>query len=236
MPRCLRAVAVSRVLVTDSFVILRLPPSKIPPSTHDSADDIEMVLGVVAPLGVLPFFATLKRLREQHPPTPMYPTTHASPLFKGGDGRGGFPAASPHACTTGRLTSLALRTLPLLGLVSSLATYPSTFGARSLRAPPACPVVGLPSVLYQDALETMHVCALVASLLCVLPSRAPTRLSEDATQAGLAAFLLHAPMWPILRPLFMLSDAAGLRSVCELYSAAEDEEIEARARRNRSKA
>ena len=36
--------------------------------------------------------------------------------------------------------------------------------------------------------------------------------------------------------LNMLSDAAGLRSVCELYSAAEDEEIEARARRNRSKA
>ena len=36
--------------------------------------------------------------------------------------------------------------------------------------------------------------------------------------------------------LDMLSDAAGLRSVCELYSAAEDEEIEARARRNRSKA
>ena len=35
--------------------------------------------------------------------------------------------------------------------------------------------------------------------------------------------------------LNMPSDAAGLRSVCELYSAAEDEEIEARARRNRSK-
>lgn len=57
MPRCLRAVAVSRVLVTASFVILRLPPSKIPPSTHDSADDIKMVLGVVTPLGVLPFLA-----------------------------------------------------------------------------------------------------------------------------------------------------------------------------------
>ena len=36
--------------------------------------------------------------------------------------------------------------------------------------------------------------------------------------------------------LAMLADAAGLRSVCDLYAAAEDEEIEARARRDKSRA
>ena len=36
--------------------------------------------------------------------------------------------------------------------------------------------------------------------------------------------------------LSMLADAAGLRSVCDLYAAAEDEEIEARARRDKSRA
>ena len=61
---------------------------------------------------------------------------------------------------------------------------------------------------------------------------------EEGRNASSGALLerLSSQAKGIESELNMLSDAAGLRSVCELYSAAEDEEIEARARRNRSKA
>ena len=59
---------------------------------------------------------------------------------------------------------------------------------------------------------------------------------EEGRNAGALLERLSSQAKGIESELDMLSDAAGLRSVCELYSAAEDEEIEARARRNRSKA
>ena len=59
---------------------------------------------------------------------------------------------------------------------------------------------------------------------------------EEGRNAGALLERLSSQAKGIESELNMLSDAAGLRSVCELYSAAEDEEIEARARRNRSKA
>ena len=156
-----------------------------------------LLVYLLVPTGLLPFFSTLWKLREHEPQAPPHTGAHG----KGAHGRSSAATSAGPPLTSRPWAGLGLRVLPLIGLVSSVATYPEAYGARHLRAPPACPTIDLPTVLYYDALETLHVCALVASLLCVLPSRTHTRLSEDANQAGIAAFLLHAPMWPLLRPV-----------------------------------
>ena len=99
--------------------------------------------------------------------------------------------------------------LTLVGLLVTVTTCPKGFGDRHLRMPPTCPSSVLSMTFANDLADLAHAGGLLLSLILALPANHTTRLSENAGQMGITPLLLHAPLWPLLRPMFMLSDAAG---------------------------